>query len=175
MRAIVYRILVALPSDVIDERKAIIEVVHAWNAANSYYRGIYLEPVLWETHATPEMGDRPQAIISRQLINTCDFLIGVFWTRLGTPTGKAESGTVEEIEEFRKAGKPVLLYFSSVPVEPGSVNVRQYNRLLKFKEKCEKEGLVFSYRSIGKLREQLQRHITSTINSIQSSHSHGHI
>lgn len=172
-RAIVYRILVASPSDVIDERKAIIEVVQAWNAANSYYQGIYLEPVLWETHATPEMGDRPQAIISRQLVNTCDFLIGVFWTRLGTPTGKAESGTVEEIEEFRKAGKPVLLYFSSVPVVPGSVNVRQYKRLLKFRERCEKEGLVFSYKSINNLWEQLQRHITSTINSLQSSHSYG--
>ena len=62
-RAIVYRILVASHSDVIDDREAIIEVIHAWNAANSYYQGAYLEPVLWETLATPEfqnwVADKP--------------------------------------------------------------------------------------------------------------------
>jgi len=155
------------------ERQAIREVIHAWNAANSLYRGVYLEPVLFETHVTLQTGDRPQAIVNRQLVNSCDILIGTFWTRLGTHTGKAESGTVEESEEFRKAGKPVLLYFSSVPVVPDEVNAKQYNILLKFKERCEKEGLVSSYKSIGNLQTQLQRHITSTINALHSSHGHG--
>ena len=95
-RAIVYRILIASTCDMVEERKVIPEVLHTWNAANSYYKGVYLEPVLFETHAIPEMGDRPQAIINKQLVESCDILIGTFWTRLGTPTGKAESGPVEE-------------------------------------------------------------------------------
>ena len=66
LRAIVYRILVASPSDVIEEREIIPQVIHAWNAANSYYRRVYLEAVLWETHATSEMSDRPQGILNRQ-------------------------------------------------------------------------------------------------------------
>ena len=156
-------------SDVIDDREAIIEVINAWNAANSYYQGAYLEPVLWETHATPEMGDRPQAIINRQLVNTCDILIGTFWTQLGTTTGKVESDTVEEIKEFRKAGKPVLLYFSSAPVILDNVDVKQYKRLLNFREQYQKERLVFGYNSIGDLREQLQKHIATAINSIHST------
>ena len=168
-RAIVYRILVASASDVIDDREAIIEVIHAWNAANSYYQGAYLEPVILETHATHQMGGRPQAITNEQLVKNYDILIGVFWTRLGTPTVKAESATVEEIKEFRKAGKPVLLYFSSAPIVLGNVDVKQYKRLLEFKEQCQKEGLVFGYKSIGDLQEQLQRHITTTINSIHSN------
>lgn len=163
-QAVVYRILIASPSDVINERKAIPEVIHSWNAANSVHYGVVLEPVLWETHATPEMGARPQAIINRQLVGSCDILVGAFWTRLGTHTGTAASGTVEEIEEFRKAGKPVLLYFSSVPVVLESVDAEQYKRLLQFKDQCQREGLVSRYESIGELREQLQRHITSTIN-----------
>jgi len=60
------------------------------------------------------MGDRPQAILNKQLGEISNILIGIFWTRLGTHTGQAESGTVEEIEEFMKAGKPVLLYFSNL-------------------------------------------------------------
>lgn len=166
-QATVYRILIASPSDVVNERKAIPEVIHSWNAVNSPRRGVILEPVLWETHASPEMGDRPQAIINRQLVEGCDILVGTFWTRLGTQTGKAESGTVEEIEEFLKAGKRVLLYFSSVPIVLDSVDAEQYKKLQEFKKGCQKEGLVFEYESIGDLREQLQRHITSTIDSLE--------
>jgi len=165
-QATMYRILIASPSDVVNERKAIPEVIHSWNAVNSLRYGVILEPVLWETHATPEMGDRPQAIINKQLVENCDILVGTFWTRIGTRTGRFESGTIEEIKEFRKTGKPVLLYFSSVPVVPDSVDADQYKRLLKFKKQCQKEGLVSTYESIGQLREQLQRHITLTINSL---------
>ncbi len=46
------------------------------------------------------MGDRPQGIINEQLVNNCDIFIGIFWGRLGTRTGKTESGSVEEIEKF---------------------------------------------------------------------------
>ena len=47
------------------------------------------------THSRPQMGDRPQELINKQLVGHCDLLIGSFWTRLGTPTGRAESGTAE--------------------------------------------------------------------------------
>jgi hypothetical protein len=36
----------------------------------------------------------------------------MFWTKLGTATGVAASGTVEEIDRFVAAGKPAMLYFS---------------------------------------------------------------
>lgn len=165
-QALVYKILIASPSDVKQERRAIPEVIHAWNVVNSATYGVMLEPVLWETHATPEMGTRPQAIINKQLVENSDILIGVFWTRLGTQTGQAESGTVEEIEEFRKAGKPVLLYFSSVPVIPESVNPDQYKKLQELKGRYEKEGLISVYDNLSALRDQLHRHITYTIRKL---------
>src|SRR3990172_1493833 len=118
IQATVYRVLIASPSDVLSERKAISEVLYAWNALNSVAMNIVLLPVMWETHSAPEMGGRPQEIINKQLVRDCDFLIGTFWTRIGTHTGVAESGTVEEIREFLKAGKPVMLYFSTAPVVP---------------------------------------------------------
>lgn len=51
-----------------------------------------LLPVKWETHAIPQSGIRPQEAINRQLVNQCDVLLGMFWTKLGTSTGVAESG-----------------------------------------------------------------------------------
>lgn len=161
-----YRILIASPSDVPQERKIIPEVIYHWNAINSLRRNILLEPVLWESHASPEMGDRPQEIINKQLVENCDILIGTFWTRLGTNTGVADSGTVEEIERFIKAGKPVLLYFSSVPVTLDNLDTEQLEKLKKFRSSYEKKGLIWTYDSMQDLRIKLEGHITSTIDTL---------
>lgn len=165
-KSTVYQILIASPSDVVAERKAIPEVIYSWNAVNSNTLKVVLLPVMWETHSTPEIGDRPQAIINKQIVENCDILIGTFWTRIGTYTGVAESGTVEEIEKFKKAGKPVMLYFSSMPVVPDSINTEQYELLTSFKRKCQEEGLIDQYSSIGELREKLNRHLTTVIRNI---------
>lgn len=168
-KAIVYKILIASPSDTERERQLIPEVIHSWNATNSEDLGIVLLPVKWETHSTPEMGDSPQTIIDKQLVEGCDILIGTFWTRIGTPTEIAESGTVEEIEKFIKAGKPTMLYFSSRPVVLNSVDPEQYKRLQSFKEKCQTEGLVDQYVELSELREKLSRHLSKVVRDLKSN------
>jgi hypothetical protein len=167
--AYILKILIASPSDVVAERKAIPEVIHAWNAVNAEEAKTVLLPIMWETHSTPEMGERPQEIINRQLVDSCDFLIGVFWTRIGTHTGKTKSGTVEEIERFIKANKPVLLYFSSVPVRMDSVDQKQYEKLKNFKDECKAKGLIENYSEIPELREKLNRHLSTTVRKISPS------
>ncbi|UPW83555.1 hypothetical protein [Lysinibacillus sp. Ag94] len=162
----VYRILIASPSDVAEERKIISEVVHTWNEKNaSHYHAVIL-PVKWETHSIPELGSRPQAIINKQLVDYCDILVGAFWTRLGSKTGVAESGSAEEIEEFRSKNKPVMLYFSSAPVAPASLDMKQYSKLKTYKDKLMKEGLLESYTSLSEFREKLDRQLTALIRNI---------
>ncbi len=165
-QATVYRILVASPGDVTKERQAIPEVIGIWNDAHSEDHGVVLAPVRWGTHSTPAMGDRPQAIVNKQIVKSCDILIGAFWTRIVTHTGVAESGAVEEIEEFRKSGKPILLYFSSAPVMPGSVDPEQYKRFLEFKKAFRRHGLTEDYSSIRELREKLLRHLTRVVKGV---------
>src|SRR5947207_5128394 len=138
----VYNVMIASPGDVEVERSIVREVVSDWNAANSAARGIVLQPMGWDTHSAPDMGDRPQSIINKQVLHNADLLVAVFWTRLGTPTGAAASGTVEEIEEHVKAGKPAMVYFSSAPVRPDSVDEKQYQALKEFRHECERRGLI---------------------------------
>jgi len=90
--------MVASPSEVPQERVIVRDVIAEWNAIHAKDRKTVLMPLGWETHATPEMGDRPQAIINGQLLKDADLLVAMFWTRIGSPTGVAKSGTVEEIE-----------------------------------------------------------------------------
>jgi hypothetical protein len=159
-QATVYTIVIASPGDTEDERQSLPEVVHAWNAAHSLATGVVLQPVTWETHAA-------QTIINRQVVRDADILVGVFWTRLGTPTGETESGTIEAIEELRRAGKRVLLYFSDAPVIPSKVNGAQYERLESYRERCRQEGLADKYESLGELREKFDAHLTRLVRGLR--------
>ena len=68
-QATVHRVLIASPSDVVNERKIIPEVLYEWNGLNSAKENIVLLPVKWETHSVPQMGERPQGIVNRQIVD----------------------------------------------------------------------------------------------------------
>jgi len=90
---------------------------------------------------------RPQEAINRRIVDDCDMLVGIFWTKLGTPTGEADSGTLEEIERVAKAGKPVMLYFSHVPVDPNRVDLNQMGLLKSFRDRILANALVETFSS----------------------------
>src|SRR5205823_5918506 len=125
----VYRVLIASPSDVDEEREIAVRVIQEWNDLYSHSRNMVLLPLRWETHTAPEYGARPQEVINRAIVDDCDLLVGVFWTRLGSPTGVADSGTLEEIDRVGKAGKPIMLYFSNVGVDPDKLDLDQWPKL----------------------------------------------
>lgn len=161
--AIVINVMIASPSDVATERQNIRDIINTWNAMHAQDRQLVLLPCAWETHASPAMGDRAQAIINKQLLKECDLLVAVFWTRLGSPTGKSLSGTVEEINEHVAAGKPAMIYFSDAPVRPDSVDDAQYKALRAFREDCKRRGLIETYSSLEEFRDKLARQLTQAI------------
>jgi hypothetical protein len=162
----VFRVLVASPGDVGEERNVIPEIINEWNAVNAINAKLILMPIKWETHSAPLLGDRPQAIINEQLVKDCDLLVGVFWTRIGTNTGISISGTAEEIEQFVELKKPVMLYFSQNPVDPDKIEIDQFTILRAFKEKMRLKGLTESYSSIPDFRQKFSRQLSINIGSI---------
>jgi hypothetical protein len=159
----VIKIMIASPGDVAKERQLIREVIHEWNAVHAEDRKVVLMPVGWETHSSPDMGDRPQAIINKQLLSSCDLLVAVFWTRLGSPTGVASSGTVEEINEHLAGGKPAMIYFSAVPVRMDSVDGEQYEKLRAFKEDLRSRGLFDEYEELTAFRAKFARQLAQRV------------
>lgn len=159
----VYAVMIASPSDVVTEREIICDVIHEWNAINSNSTKRVLLPLSWDTHSAPEMGDRPQEIINKQVLRDADLLVAVFWTRIGSSTGKAISGTVEEIEEHIASGKPVMIYFSQQPVTPDSVEEEQYRALKEFRAKCKEKGLIETYQAPDEFREKFSRQLARTV------------
>lgn len=162
-----YRILVASPSDVVEERDAAVRVMHDWNNLNSHSRRVVLLPLRWETHMAPEYNVRPQEAINRRIVDDCDLVVGIFWTRLGSPTGEADSGTLEEIERAAKAGKPVMLYFSQVPVVPDRVDTMQIERLRTFREAVASSALTDSFRSSLEFRDKFAASLELKVRDLQ--------
>src|SRR5690606_2506854 len=80
-------------------------------------------------------------------------------TRLGTPTGKSSSGTVEEIEEHVAADKPAMIYFSSKPVAPESIDAEQFAQVQAIRKKWQPRGLIETYDNLEEFRRKLAKHI----------------
>ncbi|MDT8390563.1 MAG: DUF4062 domain-containing protein [Lentisphaeria bacterium] len=162
-QAIAINVMIASPGDVATERQNIRELIQTWNAMHAEERHLILMPLGWESHASPQMGDRAQGVINEQVLGRCDLLVAVFWTRLGSPTGEAPSGTVEEINRHLQDGKPAMLYFSNAPVRPDSVDEVQYAALRDFRTDCEGRGLIETYDSIEEFRNKFARQLTQTV------------
>lgn len=164
--ATTFRVFIASPSDLAEERVAAMEAIYEWNAQHAANEGIVLLPLRWESHATPQTGIRPQAAINASLVDTADILLGLFWTKLGTATGAALSGTAEEIDRFVAAKKPALLYFSNRPLDPSKLDLSEQRRLRSFKAATYKNALVGSFRSVGELRTLILRDLGAQLSSM---------
>lgn len=170
-KATIYRVFIASPGDVSEERESIREAIYEWNATHAIEMEIFFEPVLWETHAVPEMGDRPQGILNRELLDTADILIGLFWTRIGTSSGKAISGTVEEIHNFLESNRRCAIYFSCKNL-PNNIEISQLEQVRIFQEKCKPLGILGTYNSSSELKEKMFQFISKNAFEIQSKTQH---
>lgn len=95
----------------------------------------------------------------------------MFWTKLGTATGVAASGTVEEIDQFVAAGRPSMLYFSNRPIDPNKIDLKQHRKLRAFKAATHRQSLTGSFASVDELRRALLRDLTRQVRQLRAGRS----
>jgi hypothetical protein len=115
----VIRVVIASPSDVNAERKAVRGVVKELNPTVARYKGITIDLCGWETDTHPGFHPQgPQGLVDDFLkIDDCDVLVGIFWKRFGAPAADAASGTEHEFqiayETWKKNLRPqIMMYFN---------------------------------------------------------------
>lgn len=164
----IYNVLIASPGDLHEVRSLVPPLFTAWNSSGN--RQVMLQPVMWEHSSVPEMGANPQDIIDRQLVETSDLLVAIFWTRLGTATSKHISGTIQEIETFIRLKGPqrAMVYFieKAAQVKPLDQDFEQLQTLRNYREKLQAEGLLCSVADDGEFKFQLYRHLDSKSNAL---------
>ena len=109
------------------------------------------------------MGDHPAIIIKKRLLRGSQVLVAMFWSRLGSQTPEAASGTVGEIEQFMRDSKPVLLYFCTRPIPPENIDVSQWKQLKAFEESMKEKGLMGHFETLDELDRKLKQHLSDTV------------
>jgi hypothetical protein len=168
-QGVTYEILIASPSDVVAERDIVSACARDWNSAHST-SGVHVRDVRWELDALPAMGERGQAVINHQLVDNADILIGIFKARIGTPTGISASGTIEEIDRFIAAEKPVMLYFSTGPI-PNNHDPEQFRLLRDYKNQIASRGIYAEFVDENDLRTKVSRNLAAMMVRLSSGHS----
>ncbi len=162
------RIFAASPSDVAKERQHLRELAEKINQSIAHDLGFHLEVVGWETHVIPDMGERSQAIINKQ-IEPYDIFVGIMWKRFGTPTGEAESGTEEEFNLAFDCRKKfdwprIMFYFNQEPFMPQTQNdLMQMEKVIRFRNRLRQEGLAWNYNGAKNFKDIVDRHLSKLI------------
>lgn len=160
-RATAYRLLFSAPGDVSDEDiAAATRAVERWNALYGVGSAAVVIPTTWIDHSAARFGDRPQSVLNEQLVDTSDIVIAIFWNRLGSPTGEAESGTIEEVARAHSRGAYVGILRCERPVKQDEVDPEQLTRLREYFDTIRGEALYLGYDDVA----GLARHVEAILN-----------
>src|SRR5581483_12345172 len=137
------RVFVASPADVGEERSRVEKVVRELNLAASV---VQFELIRWETHTHPDFGPYPQDVVGSQIGTDYDVFVGILWSRIGTATPRAPSGTLEEFhaayEKWKNDPKSIILmvYFKEEPISPTLLDPDQLRQVHDFRKALPSTG-----------------------------------
>ena len=129
--------------------------------------GLKIEPHTAE-NLRPGAGQDAQAVINEQIAGEYDIFIGLLWTRLGTATPRAPSGTAEEINAALDASQSggsrvdVMVYFKDADV-PRTVDPQQLIGVNDFRESIAGRAFYGSYTDADDLSRNLNEHFSRII------------
>lgn len=168
-QAQVLSVLIASPGDTTSERDVVEAAIRSWNSDYGPDRKVVLLPLRWELDATARVGAGDgQLQINRQLAERADIIIGVFHSRLGQPTERGLSGTVEEIQHGLDTEKPTHVFFADMP-HPSDVDGAQLEALRRFKQSLFAEGLVLDYVSLDDLSTRVRSALEADVRELAES------
>lgn len=161
----IYPLLVSSPSDISADADPAVDAVLRWNVLYGRQFGSSVLPLHWKKHAAAEYGRRPQEALNKQLVDQADLVIALFWHRLGTNTGQAESGTVEEIEEGHKRGAHVAILRCVRDIPPGDLDGDQLKRLNEYLAEVRGKALILEYGDENELRQHVETVLTRVVSA----------
>lgn len=143
-----FRVFVASPGDVHEERSSMPKVVESLNKTLGNLLNVGVELWRWEADAPPAVGE-PQALIDPE-IDAADVVLVIFWNRFGTPTASGTTGTESEVlRSLRRWGEvrrpQVMVYFCQRPALLNRDGLDQRLKLLDFRERIAPLVLAVDY------------------------------
>ena len=164
-----YKLFLASPSDVKEERLIVESIINDFNNTYSSQLNARIELCSWEKSSYPSVGEYPQAVINSQIGDEYDIFLGILWTRFGSKTLNYESGTEEEfyraLERSQQVGKVhIMMYFNIEGVPLDSLDIEQYSKVRAFQKQIAELGCYyFTYVSSENFKNDLRAHLYKVI------------
>ena len=170
-KALVLNLLISAPGDIPPESLTTIsKTINQWNYSYGQQFSLNVLPISWTEHAVAEFGDRPQALLNKQIVDDADLAIALFRDRLGTPTGEAESGTAEEIKVLAEAGKQIAILVDSSPRTPlTGPALKERQRLDDYLSKLYNQALILRYADDKDLIEHINNFLSRSASQFQQN------
>jgi len=158
------------PSDVGKEIEIAREVIEDWNRSHAEARGLLIKHRHWSKDTYPDVRDRTQAVVNPQIIDDAKVLVAIFWSRFGTPTGVAGSGTEEGIRRSVAAGRKTFIYFSDLEPAPADANKTQLDLVWKYRQELRdsKTALAWNFKSRNEFRKLFTNHLGLVMNAFEA-------
>ena len=166
----VLNVFVASPSDVSDERGIVNDLILDINEYFSKRTGKRFESIGWEKDVVPGFGPDPQTVINDQIPQDYEIFIGIIWNTIGTPTKRAESGTVEEFNKAKArydsdpSSVRLMLYFKdALPMSMRDIDPDQLKRVREFKASIADTALYSEFTSTDDFSKKVRHHLQTIL------------
>jgi len=164
------KIFLASPSDVKKERSYVVEVINEINRTIAS-KGVILEVVSSE-HTFPGYGQDGQSVLNKQIgaMKEYDIFLGIMWSRAGTATPRAESGTIEEFQRAVRAKKnhnkpEIWFYFRKLEAHLETTEkLQQAQKVVAFKKKVQPKALIRDYNNPSHFRDLFRENLSRWLN-----------
>lgn len=161
----VISVFVASPSDVTEERDKLESVINEINGTLSRRIGVRLDLIRYEREVPPGLGEDPQSVINENIPQDYDIFIGILWHRMGTPTNRSGSGTLEEFNlakaRYDEDSNSVrlMMYFKDTPLNMSDLDADQLKAVQNFRLQVESLGYYKKFTKLEEFEQAIRMHL----------------
>ena len=172
------KIFLASPSDVAKERSYVQDVIDEINGTIAPSKGVFLR-VVSSKDTFPGYDQDGQSVLNKQIgtMKEYEIFLGIMWSRVGTPTPRAESGTIEEFKRAVRANnrhdKPLIwFYFRQSATQLNTEEeLEQRRKVVIFKKEIQWKALTHDYKNPSNFRDLFRKNISLWLNKLPNKTS----
>jgi hypothetical protein len=159
------KLFISCPSDITSELDSIRLLVDEINKTTGKQGGYIIDTLNWDIDTYTAIGTDAQDAINNQIEDEYDILVSLIWQKLGTPTKRDKSGTVEEINRaLDNPTKLSLIYFKTTIENLNEIDLNELQKINEFKSELSSKGVLYKeFNSTPEFETKFRINLTSLI------------
>lgn len=158
-------LFISCPSDIKTELDSIRIIIDEINKTSGKQGDYFIKSLNWDIDTYTAIGNDVQEVINNQIEDEYDILVSLMWQKLGTPTKRDKSGTVEEINRaLENPSKLSLVYFKTSIENLNNVDLNELQKINEFKHELSSKGVLYKeFNSISEFESKFRINLTNLI------------